>query len=301
MTGNPFLIEGPAVVSFSGGRTSGYMLRRILDAHGGTLPNDVHVLFANTGDEHEGTLNFVRECGERWGVRVRWIEHHILRVWRPNPSQGPRWLAAVGRGKVDTRPLVPMLTQTFREVSYDTASRRGEPFDALIDSRHYLPNPVARFCTDDLKSKPIAMFMAAQGYTRWALAMGLRADEPRRLAKMKARMDAGEDIALPLAEGQIAREDVLRFWQSQPFDLRIPPGAGNCVGCFMKGAGQLIDVFASDPDAAERWVARERRIGATVRSNRPPYAVLASYARRQLRMFEPSAEAESSLPCACGD
>ena len=96
-------------------------------------------------------------------------------------------------------------------------------------------------------------------------------------------------------------EDVLRFWQSQSFDLRIPHGAGNCVGCFMKGARQLIDVFASDPDAAERWVARERRIGATVRSNRPPYAVLADYARKQLRMFEPSTEAESSLPCACGD
>lgn len=32
MTRDPFLIEGPAVISFSGGRTSGYMLRRILDA-----------------------------------------------------------------------------------------------------------------------------------------------------------------------------------------------------------------------------------------------------------------------------
>lgn len=29
---DPFLIEGPAVISFSGGRTSGYMLRRVLDA-----------------------------------------------------------------------------------------------------------------------------------------------------------------------------------------------------------------------------------------------------------------------------
>ena len=32
---NPYLIEGPAVISFSGGRTSGYMLKHILDAHGG--------------------------------------------------------------------------------------------------------------------------------------------------------------------------------------------------------------------------------------------------------------------------
>lgn len=39
---DPFLIEGPAAISFSGGRTSALMLRRILDAHGGTLPPDVH-------------------------------------------------------------------------------------------------------------------------------------------------------------------------------------------------------------------------------------------------------------------
>lgn len=32
---NPFHIDGPAVVSFSGGRTSGLMLYRILDAWGG--------------------------------------------------------------------------------------------------------------------------------------------------------------------------------------------------------------------------------------------------------------------------
>ena len=36
---NPQLIEGPARIRFSGGRTSGYMLKHILDAHGGTLLN----------------------------------------------------------------------------------------------------------------------------------------------------------------------------------------------------------------------------------------------------------------------
>ena len=34
------------------------MLRRVLDAHGGTLPADVFAVFANTGDEREETPAF---------------------------------------------------------------------------------------------------------------------------------------------------------------------------------------------------------------------------------------------------
>ena len=41
LTLNPYLITGPAVIAFSGGRTSGYMLHEIIAAHGGTLPPDV--------------------------------------------------------------------------------------------------------------------------------------------------------------------------------------------------------------------------------------------------------------------
>jgi len=44
---NPYKIEGPALISFSGGRTSGYMLYKILEAYDGKLPNDIHVVFAN--------------------------------------------------------------------------------------------------------------------------------------------------------------------------------------------------------------------------------------------------------------
>ena len=49
MESNPYKIEGPALISFSGGRTSGFMLYHILQAHGGTLPEDYFVVFANTG------------------------------------------------------------------------------------------------------------------------------------------------------------------------------------------------------------------------------------------------------------
>ena len=61
---NPFKIDGPTCISFSGGRTSAYMLWRVLQSNGG-LPADALVLFCNTGKEDEATLDFVRECAER--------------------------------------------------------------------------------------------------------------------------------------------------------------------------------------------------------------------------------------------
>ena len=96
---DPFLIAGPAVISFSGGRTSAYMLRRILTAYGGTLPNDVVVCFANTGREMLATLDFVRDVGAAWNVPIVWLEYR----WEP------------GR-------------HFYEVVSHNSASRAGEPF-----------------------------------------------------------------------------------------------------------------------------------------------------------------------------
>ena len=51
MSHDPFRIDGPTCISFSGGRTSAYMLWRVLQSHGGKLPADAVVCFANTGEE----------------------------------------------------------------------------------------------------------------------------------------------------------------------------------------------------------------------------------------------------------
>ncbi len=64
---NPYLVPRLAVVSLSGGRTCGYMLNHIVDAHGGRLPDDVAVVFANTGMERPETLGLRRHLRHRLG------------------------------------------------------------------------------------------------------------------------------------------------------------------------------------------------------------------------------------------
>ena len=68
------LPDGNVLISFSGGRTSGYMLHRILEANR-DLPDRVKVLFANTGREMPGTLDFVHNIEKNWGVDITWLEY----------------------------------------------------------------------------------------------------------------------------------------------------------------------------------------------------------------------------------
>ncbi len=112
---NPYLVPRPAVVSFSGGRTSGYMLKHIVDAHGGRLPEDIAVVFANTGMERPETLEFVDTCATAWGVPIVWVEYD--------------WDAPHRTRIVDRR----------------TASRGGEPYAALIARKGFVPNATLRY------------------------------------------------------------------------------------------------------------------------------------------------------------
>ena len=70
----PYIVPRPAVISFSGGRTSGYMLKMILDAHGGRLPEDLFTVFANTGMERPETLDFIDTCARAWSIDIIWAE-----------------------------------------------------------------------------------------------------------------------------------------------------------------------------------------------------------------------------------
>ncbi len=242
---NPFQIDGPAVISFSGGRTSGFMLRHILDA--GLRP-DVHVLFANTGKERPETLAFVHEIETQWNVPIHWLEY------RRNED---------GAAYVE-------------EVTYHTASRDGEPFDALLSHRG-LPNPVFRFCTQELKIRPMRDWMRGRGYEHWTNVVGIRADEPRRVAKMREADRTRRErwsIALPLADAHLAESHVMMFWGTQLFDLKLKPYEGNCDLCFLKAPKKRQQILRDRPDLGVWWMAHETRTGSFFRKDVPSYAEL---------------------------
>ena len=231
---NPYRVPRPAVISFSGGRTSSYMLKKIVDAYGGRLPDSVSVIFANTGLERPETLEFVDTCSTAWSITVRWVEYD--------------WDA-------------PHRT---RVVDFATASRNGEPYAALIDRKGFVPNPTMRACTHFLKRDRIESFARHRlGLKRWHAVIGLRADEQRRVLRMRARncgSRTGAHAVLPLADAGVREADVLDWWKRQPFDLGIPSYAGNCDLCFLKGRAKLIRLIREDPTLADWWIEQEAKV-----------------------------------------
>ena len=259
------------------------MLKKVLDAGGGRLPDQAIVCFANTGKEEEATLKFVRDCSENWNVKIHWIEYqdHELPENR------------------------------YKEVTYETASRNGEPFEAIIRKRQYLPNPVTRFCTSELKIRTMACFLKHSGLfddcskseLESASWIGLRYDEDRRATKIKDKR------RIPLFTAGVTVQHISDFWNAQPFNLELPTYkgrtlAGNCDLCFLKPLNQVATLIAENPKRATWWVKMEalalasKPSGATFRKDRPNYASMVKFAADQKTIFDPD---EEGIACFCGD
>lgn len=254
-------------MSFSGGRTSGYMLRHILDVYDGVLPSDVLPVFANTGKEREETLRFVHDCESHWGVKVYWVE------WRDTP-------------------------EGFEEVGYNSAARDGEPFRALIAKKGMPPNWQARFCTEFLKVRAMISFMASRGFKpgSYREVIGLRHDEGMRVLKMLARNDQdGRMCIAPLAKAKVTEPDVLSFWRAQPFDLGLEPGEGNCDLCFLKGRGVRKELIRRAPNSAKWWIDAEQSVNGFF-DRRDSYSGLLDEVRKSPDLFG-SLASEHDVEC----
>ena len=277
---SPFKITEPTCISFSGGRTSAYMLWRVLQENNG-LPDEAIVCFANTGKEEEATLEFVNECSKRWDVKIHWVEYAAHET--------------------------PKLR--FKIVDFETASRQGEPFFDSINQngKPYLPNPVARICTINMKIRPIHHYLKSLGWDHnenmdW---VGIRYDEQRRAAKI-------DRSRTPLVTAKVTKETVGEFWKAQPFDLGLPnmngvTMYGNCDLCFLKPTHQIISLIREKPERADWWIKMENHAqssnktygdGAKFRKDRPSYAKLKEFALSQQELFDST---EQAIACFCGD
>lgn len=216
------------VMMFSGGRTSA-ILAKHLKSNPDKYKNVIYV-FLNTGKEVENTLQFVDRCDKEWGLGVIWLEALV------NNEKG--------KGT------------TYKIVDFKTASRNGEPFEAML-KKYPLPNNIASNCTRELKQRPIDAYLR-DNYKNNKLirVIGIRADEAHR----KSIHAQKEKIIYPLCDEIPFNERMVReFWSKQSFDLGLKDYEGNCDLCFKKSLKKRLTIIKENPEKAKWWLDMEQK------------------------------------------
>ena len=281
---NPYWIDPASpfvhVVNVSGGRSSGMMLHRILEAHGGALPPRCYALFANTGKERRETLDFVDAMSRHWAVPITWLEFGH----DPEARAGTKYQARV--------------------VDRASASVNGEPFARMLETE-WVPSVTKRICTSELKVGTIDRHLwQAHGLTKRQTrkAIGFRFDEPKRW-----RPAVYEECRtwFPMVDAKVTRADVAAFWRAQPFDLGIPSDWSNCDLCYLRRRAMLLQIIREEPSRADWWIAAERRTGRTFRIGESfadlRRAALSDAGEISGDRGSDAGEISEPLPCFCSD
>jgi 3'-phosphoadenosine 5'-phosphosulfate sulfotransferase (PAPS reductase)/FAD synthetase len=249
------------IINFSGGRTSAYMTKRLID-EGLT---DYIVTFQNTGKEMPQTLDFINECDKRWGLNIVWLEYR-----KPSIKES-----------------------RFEIVTYKTASRKGEPFDQLLEQRPNsgVPNHELRWCTNELKIQTVKRYLKSINLDDFTWINGIRYDEPTRF---QVESKYHYDIWQPLVKWKITKQDILQWWKLQDFDLQLNQPYGNCDCCFQKGKGLLAQIAKENPHLFDWWINHEKERNKTFKKE-ISYERLVIEANLQIGIWD----GDPSFECFC--
>lgn len=267
----------PQVVSFSGGRTSAYLVHLMEQRR--IAGDDVHYIFMDTGAEHPLTYKFIREVVNNWGINLTCLRVDV------NPELGK------GNG--------------YKVISIDDIGPDLQPW-IDITKKYGTPYFGGAFCTRTMKIEVCERY-CKDNFDDWQSWLGMRIDEPARIwgetiFRIMRRMGFDEymmgglyremrGIGSPdemvsmleprfLLDTELAKKiagrvvdirksrqrfmaeitefeksDVLEWWARQPFDLEIPEHLGNCVFCIKKGLNKVALAMRDEPEMLARFRA----------------------------------------------
>lgn len=222
-------------VSFSGGRTSAVMTERLWrecqDSH------EIRITFCNTSCEDDRTLDFVHQCESYFGWPVVWLE-----------------------AVVDERKGFGI---RHRVVDYETASRNGEVFEAVV-AKYGIFNQTKKGCTTRLKEDVIKSYLESCGWSfgksiNHKTAVGIRADEIDRMSQTAVDKFG---LIYPMVTWNMTKRDVGLEIKTWPFDLQIPGDHwGNCKWCWKKTDRKLYTLAIEDETVFDVPKRLENRYG----------------------------------------
>ena len=231
----------------------------------------------------------------------------------------------------------------------------GVPKEIFLKKKEFLDQrpifrPAQQFADFSTPAKPFQNLRIAgltygerayfgDGGVEYLAFVGLRADEARRVAKVRERnasgpeMDGyeGEHVYMPLFNMGIEQEQVQEFWNAQSWGLQLNPAdsLSNCTYCFLKGFSGLKRVQAAlsaeaNPeykgtpcdlawwvDIEQRYgrnlVAEQRKVTAQIPDNFIGFfGTQTGFSYEKIDVIEADSESEAAyvesiLPCDCTD
>ena len=145
----------------------------------------------------------------------------------------------------------------------------GLTFDELIKKRKFIPNKMVRFCTTEMKIKPIAEFCRNEIKEIVSTRLGIRHDEENRVnyentdfkfhngfsdnGRNKWVTEKYRVLDYPLVDDKITHYQIYKWAMATTLEF---PQDSNCAGCFHKPIQQLRKNWEDEP-LKMQWFAEQ--------------------------------------------
>ena len=173
----------------------------------------------------------------------------------------------------------------------------------MANGKNYLPNQMTRFCTVDMKVKPIAQWCFENMELPVKMRIGFRANEISRANRMIEREINGVEnfkfkvgnkngrnkwkelpyrkVEFPLIQDAIFKDTIENFWKDKPVRFAYQ---NNCVGCFHRNELMLKHMSNKAEKQFNWFIEMEQKNGCTFKSG-ITYEKIKNY-KTQLELFD---------------
>lgn len=126
----------------------------------------------------------------------------------------------------------------------------------VIRKEQMIPNIFKRKCTINMKIKRARRYLRSLSLFSYTQFVGFRFDEPERVKTYRNHWVKVE-TRFPLFEQGISKPEIVLFFRSKPYDLKIASILGNCDLCFLKGEAAAMAIIKDKPERADKWIEDE--------------------------------------------
>lgn len=189
-----------------------------------------------------------------------------------------------------------------REITWVT----GQTFDGIIQKHGgFLPNKIARYCTTDMKTMPIAEWRYKNIEGDVAMRFGYRANEQGRAKRMMEKVNNNDMTEVkivigkhpngnnkwktieyckpefPLIKDHLFKDSIEQFWIDKPVRFAY---MNNCVGCWWRSPMLLSHMSKRHPEKMD-WFARQEEGNKGRFKSEVSYREIMNY-KTQIQLFD---------------